>query len=149
VNLTTPPQGTLKDKLQSMRPHSSLSSEDLESVYAFGFNWLELREFDKARSAFEILWQSRPDHAAYAAGLAQSALGQGQSDVAVSYFLLAIELDEKNAGYMLGLGQAFQACELPGHARLAYGLTLVLAQEIDDQATARVASALLSMGAST
>lgn len=132
-----------------MRPDYPLSSEDLESIYSFGFNWLELREFDKARSAFEILWQSRPEQAAYAAGLAQSALGQGQSDVAVSYFLLANELDENNAGYMLGLGQAFQACELPGHARLAYGLTVALAEKNEDKDTARVASALQVIGANT
>lgn len=115
-------------------------------MYAMGFHWLQSAEFDKARSAFELLWRACPDQPDYAGGLAQSALGQGHPDEAASYFLLALALDENNAGHMLGLGRAYRACQLPAHARLALQLAEAMGQQPrQDPATADLARACLAL----
>ena len=135
----------LREALRAMRPAQSLSAESQEHAYALGFAWLESADFDKARAAFDALWLSCPDEARYAAGLAYSALGQGQIDVALSYFMLAANLDEDNAGYLLGLGRAFQAGNLPGHAGMALDIAKAMATQAQDRRTADMAEACLRL----
>lgn len=135
----------LRRMLSAMRPARVLSSESQAHTYALGFAWLESGDFDKARVAFDALWQCCPDDARYAAGLAYSALGQGQVDVALSHFLLAVGLDEGNAGYVLGLGRAFRAARLPGHAALALELAQAMATQAQDRQTAAMAAACLRL----
>ncbi len=135
----------LAAQLHDLRPQNGLSQENLDCAYAIGYNWLQLGEFEKSRAAFETLWGQCPDVAPYAAGLAHSALGQGQADVAVNYFLIAVGLDENNAGYMLGLGRAFQASKLPGHARLALDIAQTMAAQAQDRTTADLARACLQL----
>jgi tetratricopeptide (TPR) repeat protein len=135
----------LAAQLYDLRPQNCLSQDKLDCAYAIGYNWLQLGDFEKSRSAFETLWGQCPDVAPYAAGLAHSALGQGQADVAVNYFLIAAGLDENNAGYMLGLGRAFQASKLPGHARLALDIAQGMAEQSQDHNTAEMARACLQL----
>lgn len=135
----------LRDTLQAMRPAQGLSVESQEHAYALGFALLEGGDFEKARAAFETLWLSCPDEARYAAGLAYSALGLGQVDLALGYFMLAVSLDEDNAGYLLGLGRAFQASRLPGHAALALELAQAMASQAQDRPTAEMAAACLRL----
>jgi Tfp pilus assembly protein PilF len=136
---------TLQDNLRSMRLPKSLSQTSQEQAYALGYGWLQSREYDKARAAFETLWQQCPDEARYAAGVAHSALGQGQGDVAMAYFLLAVGLDENNPGYMLGLSRAFLANRYPGHAREGFELAEAMAEQAQDKITADMARACLQL----
>lgn len=135
----------LRDTLRAMRPAQRMSSESQENAYALGFAWLESGDFDKARAAFDALWLCCPDEARYAAGLAYSALGQGQVDLALGYFMLAVGLDEDNAGYLLGLGRAFLAARLPGHAALALDIAQTMATQARDRQTADMAAACLRL----
>ena len=135
---------TLVEQLHNMRLSEGLSDRSLDVVYAMAYKWLMTGDFDKARAGFEVLFSQRPDVPAYAAGLANAALNQGDADVAMSHFLLAVGMDENNAGYMVGLGRAFRLCNLPGHARMAFQI----AQEMGrgtDPATADLARACLVM----
>ncbi len=135
----------LPDMLRAMRPTPGLSAPTQDCTYAMAYHWLQSGDFEKARSAFETLWRACPDRHDYAAGLANSALGQGQPDVAVAYFLLAVELDASNAGYLLGLGRAFRACKLPGHARLALGLAIAEGERQQNRQTSDTARACLQL----
>lgn len=133
----------LKTNLSALRPDSSMSKASQDYVYSMGYHWLQAGEFEKARSAFETLWRACPGEAKYAGGLAHSALGQGHPDVAATYFLLALAMDETNAGYMLGLGRSFRACQLPGHARLAMQISEALGEQHDPK-TAELARACMA-----
>jgi len=135
----------LAAQLRDLRPQNGMSQDNLDCAYAIGYNWLQVGEFEKSRAAFETLWRQCPDVAPYAAGLAHSALGQGQADVALNYFLIAAGLDENNAGYMLGLGRAFQASKLPGHASLALDIAQAMAEQSQDRNTAEMARACLQL----
>jgi len=135
----------LRAQLVALRPAQGLSEDALEQLYTLGFAWLQTSEFVKARAAFDTLWRCRPDEARYAAGLGHSALGQGQADEALTYFLLAVGLDEDNAGYMMGLGRAFMATGLPGHAGLALGLAQAMTDETKAHDISAMASACLRL----
>jgi predicted Zn-dependent protease len=137
---------SLVEQLRAMRPVTSVPQDTLDLTYAMAYHWLQAGEFDKARPAFEMLWRVCPDQAHFCAGLAQSALGQNEPDVAVSYFLLALGIDENNAGYTLGLGRAFLANKLPGHARLALHMAQAMGQVSDPVVAAQAGAALALMG---
>lgn len=134
----------LLQKLKSGSEESSLSRASQDLMYSMGFHWLQGGEFEKSRAAFETLWRVCPHEARYAAGLAQSALGQGQAEVAAAHFTMALALDEGNAGYMLGFGRALRACGLAAHARLAMQIALARAEQ-SDPPTAHLARACLAL----
>jgi tetratricopeptide (TPR) repeat protein len=144
--LTTPEAAAdLRQNLRAMRPEQGLSPESQERAYAMGFGWLQIGDFEKAQFAFQTLWQCCPDEARYAAGMGHSALGLGQTDLALSYFLLAVGLEEDNPGYMLGLGRAFVAGDLPGHGMLALKIAQSMAEAAQDRQTAEMAGAFLRL----
>jgi predicted Zn-dependent protease len=134
----------LLEHLRALQPEPGISQAGQDLAYSMGFHWLQGGEFEKSRAAFETLWRACPTDARYAAGLAQSALGQGQAEVAAAHFMMALALDGENAGYMLGFGRALRSCGRPAHARLAMQIAEALAEK-KDPSTAHLARACLAL----
>jgi predicted Zn-dependent protease len=118
--------------------------ETLEALYGLGYRCLETAEYDKARAVFEVLQRMQPDRCDFVAGVGHAAFGQGDAEVALQQFILATELEPNNAGLMIGLGRAYRALGLAGHAQLALEMAETMAGTADP-ANANLARACLAL----
>lgn len=135
----------LREQLAALQPvEPDPSEEDLKGLYALAHRSLQGAEYATARGIFEMLRMARPERADFVGGVAYSAFGQGEYDTALSHFLLATGLDPNNAGLMVGLGRAYRAVGLAGHARLALQIAEQLAGTQDPK-TAELARACLTL----
>ena len=94
----------LATSVQGQHQEPDLSQDLIEYAYSCGYQWLEAGDFARAQTAFKYLWLRRPDDARFSAGLGQAAMGLKDSTSAMSWFLLALSLDDSNPGYALGTG---------------------------------------------
>jgi Flp pilus assembly protein TadD len=137
----------LREHLSALRPAESEPSEqDLQGLYALAHRSLQGAEYATARAIFEMLRLARPERADFVGGVAYAAFGQGEYDTALSHFVLATALEPNNPGLMVGLGRAYRAVGLPGHARLALQIAEQLAGSKDPKSAELARACLTLMG---
>jgi predicted Zn-dependent protease len=135
----------LAASVQGPHPEPNLPPDIIEHAYSCGYQWLEIGDFARAQTAFKFLWLRRPNEARFAAGMGQVSMGLKDPTSAMSWFLLALSLDDRNAGYALSLAQAFIESELPLHAFHALRVAIALAEPAGNSAIAAKAQALLTL----
>jgi predicted Zn-dependent protease len=139
----------LADSVQGLHQEPDLPQDVIEYAYSCGYHWLEVGDFARAQTAFKYLWLRRPDEARFAAGMGQVAVGLNDSTSAMSWYLLALSLDDRNAAYALNLAQAFIDSELPLHAFNALRVSIALAETSGDTQIADKAQGLITLLTST